>query len=220
MNKDAFLNRIATQVGRPSRLTQAPSRDVVGIPDFWREFRLAQDERLARFEERLTGLGGEVRVVNNIAQLQTELAEVVADMKPQRIGMWSDAQLEKWVGGSLAEQTVLKWGVDPREQFSSLDIGITGCSAAVADTGTLVLACGGGRGRSVHLLPPVHVAILGASQIVTRLGEALDRVARPIEMDSYVHFVTGPSRSSDIENDQTIGIHGPAAVIVLVVKEL
>ncbi len=220
MNKDAFLNRIATQVGRPSRLTQAPSRDVVGIPDFWREFRLAQDERLARFEERFTGLGGEVRVVNNIAQLQTELAEVVADMKPQRIGMWSDAQLEKWVGGSLAEQTVLKWGVDPREQFSSLDIGITGCSAAVADTGTLVLACGGGRGRSVHLLPPVHVAILGASQIVTRLGEALDRVARPIEMDSYVHFVTGPSRSSDIENDQTIGIHGPAAVIVLVVKEL
>ncbi|WDL95661.1 LutC/YkgG family protein [Alicyclobacillus sp. ALC3] len=219
MNKEAFLNRIATQIGRPRPLTQAPPRDVVGAPDFWHDFNLSPDERLARFEERFTGLGGEVRVVDDIAQLQAELAHVMADKKPKRIGMWNDAELEKWVGNSLHSQAVMTWGVDPRQQFSSIDIGITGCSGAIADTGTLVLTCGGGRGRSVHLLPSIHIAVVGASQIVTRLGEALERVAKPTEMDSYVHFVTGPSRSSDIENDQTIGIHGPAAVMAMVVRE-
>ncbi len=219
MNKEAFLNRIATQIGRPRPLTKAPSRDVVGIPDFWREFNLSSDERIVHFEERFTGLGGEVRVVDDIAQLRTALAGIMADRKPERIGMWNDAELEQWVGNSLEGQTVLKWGVDPRDQFSSINIGITGCSAAVADTGTLVLACGGGRGRSVHLLPSIHIAMVGASQIVTRLGEALERVAKPTEMDSYVHFVTGPSRSSDIENDQTTGIHGPAAVIAIVMRQ-
>ncbi|MCY0900507.1 MAG: lactate utilization protein C [Firmicutes bacterium] len=220
MNREAFLGRIAMQNGRAQPLREAPARSVQGVPNFWRAFALSRDERIACFEDRLVLLGGEVKRVQDVAALPAALADVIAHLQPRRIGVWNDDALKAMVTPVLGTAEWVTWGIDPPQAFHSIDIGITGCSAAVADTGTLVLACGGGRGRSVHLLPPVHVAIVGASQVVTRLGEAFEQVADPHAMVSYLHFVTGPSRSSDIENDQTIGIHGPAAVIVLLVEDL
>ncbi|MDQ0189107.1 lactate utilization protein C [Alicyclobacillus cycloheptanicus] len=219
MNKEAFLTRIASQLGRSSPLNEAPTRQVVGVPDFWREYALSKEARITHFEERFVQLGGAFHRVKDAAELQEALRGIFADLQPERIGMWNDAQLRQLVLPAVSSEQVVTWGVDEREAFTSIDIGITGCTAAVADTGTLVLACGAGRGRSVHLLPPVHLAIVGASQFVTRLGEALARIADAVDQHAYVHLVTGPSRSSDIENDQTIGIHGPAAVIVIVVDD-
>jgi L-lactate dehydrogenase complex protein LldG len=219
MNESDFLARISHRLGREQVATQAPERSEVGIPEFWTAYQLSPSERIARFQERLEQLGGEVRMATDLATLKTVLTELLQELSPKRIGAWDDSLLNEWgVDTILNSYDTVKWGTDAPSDFVSTDVGITGCEFAIADTGTIGVSCGAGRGRSVHLLPPVHIAIVRASQIYTRLGEALENVAERLpRIDSYIHFVTGPSRSSDIENDQSIGVHGPAAVIAVVV---
>ena len=65
----------------------------------------------------------------------------------------------------------------------------------------------------------MHVAIVPASRIVATTSDAFADLARRADMPSSVIFVTGPSRTSDIENDLTIGVHGPAAVAVFIVDD-
>jgi len=93
---------------------------------------------------------------------------------------------------------------------------------AVANTGTLALATTAQRARSVSLLPTVHIALVRESQFVDRMGEALEGIARqtgpPPATPSSVHFISGPSRSADIENDLSIGVHGPAALYVIALR--
>jgi L-lactate dehydrogenase complex protein LldG len=87
------------------------------------------------------------------------------------------------------------------------------------NTGSLVLSASTTRPRQVSLLPTVHLALVREDQLVDRMGEALSSYASGA-MPSAVHFVTGPSRTSDIENDLSIGVHGPAAVSVILWRNL
>jgi L-lactate dehydrogenase complex protein LldG len=96
-----------------------------------------------------------------------------------------------------------------------VEVGVTAADWGLAETGTLVLLAGPGAPRSLSLLPPVHVALLDASRIVTDLHEAIERL--PADLPSAVTFVTGPSRSADIEMSLTVGVHGPGALHVIVV---
>nr|WP_280959728.1 lactate utilization protein [Alicyclobacillus acidocaldarius] len=103
-----------------------------------------------------------------------------------------------------------------------MDVGITGAVCGVADTGTLVVTTGGVAGRTVHQVPLVHLVVMREIQIVQSLGDAMARlreVAPSGRIPAYVHFISGPSRSSDIENDQTIGVHGPARVICFLLQD-
>jgi len=110
------------------------------------------------------------------------------------------------------------------DEQAAATVGITGVDAAVAESGTLVLAGGAGRGRLASLLAPVHVAIVRESQVVRGLGEALLRL-RTLYGDSMladrsnVTFITGPSRTADIELTLTLGVHGPREVHVLIVRD-
>ena len=101
-----------------------------------------------------------------------------------------------------------------REACLAAHVGITTVDHAVVNTGTLVLSASATRPRQVSLLPTVHLALVRENQLVDRMGEALTSYAAG-EMPSAVHFITGPSRTSDIENDLSIGVHGPAAVSVI-----
>lgn len=213
------MTRISARLGREHAPVKVPERDVIGVPGFWSEMHLSPQGRLEMFRDRLTALGGDVRIVSDLAGLQTELTSILEELGAGKIGIWNDPELHEWLGVVLEGRDVRRWGVDAPEAFTDTDLGITGSAYAIADTGTLVLSCAGGRGRSVHLLPAVHLAVVGASQMRDRLGEALEALKRR-DLDSYIHFVTGPSRSSDIENDQSIGVHGPAAEIVIVVEGL
>lgn len=101
-------------------------------------------------------------------------------------------------------------------------LGIVWADYAVSNTGTLVLLARGGRGRSVSLLPDTLFAIIRADTLVTRMGEAFEAVRRDYPeaaaMPSSINLITGPSRSADIENDLTIGIHGPGKVYAVILE--
>jgi len=102
-----------------------------------------------------------------------------------------------------------------RQAFIDADVGISGANIAIAESGTLVIVSNEGNGRLVTTLPPVHIAVLGIEKIVPTMEDAtailqvLPRSGTGQKITSYVSFMTGPSRSADIELTLTTGVHGP-----------
>ena len=96
------------------------------------------------------------------------------------------------------------------------DVGITTAQAAIAETGTLVLDAAKERHRLASLVPPVHVAIVDAASIFQTLGEALAFIYKNNDISPAVTFITGPSRTADIELTLAIGVHGPQELYVIV----
>lgn len=108
---------------------------------------------------------------------------------------------------------------DMKRRAAGADIGVIVADYAVSATGSVVTMSASGKGRTVSLLPTVLMAVIPASVVKTRLGEVMEQI-RGIgfnAMPAGIHFISGPSRSADIENDLTIGVHGPGVVYALVV---
>jgi L-lactate dehydrogenase complex protein LldG len=112
-----------------------------------------------------------------------------------------------------------------RDAAARAEIGVTGVDWALAETGTLVLVSGRGRPRSTSLLPATHVAVFGRD----RLLESLEQVGIVLEAlhadparsmsGAVINFITGPSRTADIELTLTRGVHGPKEVHAIFVEE-
>jgi iron-sulfur cluster protein len=102
-----------------------------------------------------------------------------------------------------------------RKKFVAASVGISGANMAIAETGTIVIVTNEGNADLTTTLPPVHVALFGMDKIVASLEDAvamlrmLPRSGTGQIMTSYVNWITGPSRSADIEQSLTIGVHGP-----------
>jgi L-lactate dehydrogenase complex protein LldG len=95
----------------------------------------------------------------------------------------------------------------------SADVGVTGCELAVAATGSVGLSSS--WGRLAALLPPHHVVVLSADQLVWDINDAYALLARA-ELPGAWGMHTGPSRSADIEQTMALGVHGPGRVDVIV----
>ena len=107
-------------------------------------------------------------------------------------------------------------GLSPRE-LDALDGVLTGCTVAIAETGTLVLAGGPSEGRrALTLVPDLHVCVVRAEQVVETVPEAFDAL-RGLERRPLT-FVSGPSATSDIELERVEGVHGPRTLVVLIVQ--
>ena len=110
-----------------------------------------------------------------------------------------------------------------RESFIKADVGITGGNILIADTGTLVLVTNEGNADLATTLPPVHIAVVGIEKIVPSLDDAmaviklLARSATGQKISTYTQFITGPSRSADIELKTQIGVHGPTELHVVLI---
>jgi L-lactate utilization protein LutC len=108
-------------------------------------------------------------------------------------------------------------GISPSDSnIFDIDVGISTTQAGIAETGTLVLDSSRERNRLVSLVPPVHIAIVDASTIFQTLGEALAFIHQNGTPSPAVTFITGPSRTADIELTLTIGVHGPQELYVIV----
>jgi L-lactate dehydrogenase complex protein LldG len=99
------------------------------------------------------------------------------------------------------------------------DVGISDADYGLADTGTLVVRATPAQGRLVSLLPPVHIAVLSRQRIVPDLAACFRALNMHEEArrTSLLTLITGPSRTADIEQTLTIGVHGPGALHILLV---
>ena len=102
-----------------------------------------------------------------------------------------------------------------RERAAGADIGITGVDYAIAETGSCVIVPRAGVSRLVSLLPPVHIAVVEAGQVLPSLDDLFLLRRRDFlqgELGSYMSIISGPSRSADIEYTIVKGVHGPGEV--------
>jgi L-lactate dehydrogenase complex protein LldG len=105
-----------------------------------------------------------------------------------------------------------------RKASAAARVGISQMDWAIAGTGTLVQDATAVEKRLVSTLPPIHMAVIGTERILEDMGSVLERL-RPDQIN-YIAFITGPSRTADIERVLTIGVHGPERLIIVVVDEL
>ena len=104
-----------------------------------------------------------------------------------------------------------------REEIAASGIGITGADYAVAETGSVVVVPRSGLSRLVSLVPPVHIALVRPGDVVPTLDDVfllrrLEYYRKEGDMGSYLNFITGPSRTADIEQTLVVGVHGPKEV--------
>ena len=164
------------------------------------------------FKRNLEEVNGHCIITTDVTDA---LRQIITDLKERRIAISDDANVERWL--RLSDLEIEELGIAPDAQdIFRFDIGISTAQAAIAETGTLVLDSAHERHRLVSLVPPVHIAILDASRICETLAEALTLLRTGTEISPAVTFVTGPSRTADIELTLAIGVHGPQELYVIV----
>ena len=107
------------------------------------------------------------------------------------------------------------------DDLESCDAGVTGCEVLVAQTGGIMVSVGSSGGRALSVLPPHHVVIARASQMVPDLTSAFEHVKKRYGkmFPSFLSFITGPSRTGDIERILVLGAHGPKRLTVLLLED-
>ena len=106
----------------------------------------------------------------------------------------------------------------PRD-LDALDGVLTGCAAAIAQTGTIVLDGAGESGRrAITLVPDLHLCVVRAAQVVPAVPDAIAAVAPAVADGRPVTFVSGPSATADIELIRVQGVHGPRTLDVFLVE--
>jgi L-lactate dehydrogenase complex protein LldG len=167
-------------------------------------------ESVERFLRELEALGVEAQVAATADEVRARVASLV---EGRRLLSWDAAALPYDLGPLVAGAAR---GSSPRDVQAAAEIGLTGCDAAIAETGSLALVSGPGRSRAVSLLPPRHVAVVRRGDVFFSMGEYLAARRDTIAASANVTFVTGPSRTADIELTLTLGVHGPGSVAVVV----
>lgn len=106
-----------------------------------------------------------------------------------------------------------------KDALEACDAGITACECLVAQTGSILVSSDTCGGRAASILPHCHVVIAMADQVVPTLADALAgaRERHPGPLPSMLSFITGPSRTGDIERILVLGAHGPKELIVILV---
>jgi L-lactate dehydrogenase complex protein LldG len=201
--RTAILARLAS-AQRTARLPPPPS---VERPETASRSR---EECLARFRSELAALGVECHVEASAAAVR---ARVQAVTQGGRVLCWDPACLPYEAASGLPQ---LVPASGPLPEQAQAEFGLTGCEAAIAETGSLVVLSGQGRSRTASLLPPVHVAVVRPEDLCFSMAEFFRSRAQQVAGSASCTFITGPSRTADIELTLTLGVHGPGRVVVIV----
>jgi len=178
-----------------------------------RSASLSGDELINNFKRNLGLVGGHCHIVSDNGEAAKAVFKIIDSLSATNIAV-SDSPIVAAITNGLAVEVVVN--ADLEYLFAS-DVGITGAQYAIAETGTLILESDAERHRLTSLVPPVHICILEAGNIRQTLGEILEIVQS--DLSRTVTFITGASRTSDIELTLAIGVHGPRELHVVVIDD-
>ena len=160
-------------------------------------------ERVQEFESAARSVGVEVVHLDR-ESLEAGVSSYLQELRVERISVDSDQ---------------VRLADFERAELATADCGVTDVAWGIASTGTLAIPMTAGNRRSTSLLPPVHVALLDKDTLLADLGSALRHMHQNLmkfdDRPSSVVFVTGASRTADIELELIVGVHGPCALHVV-----
>jgi L-lactate dehydrogenase complex protein LldG len=192
-----------------------------GTPDpvlhrYARAGTLDRAARIDLFCSRVADYGTDVRHVS-AGGLAAEIGVVCRARGVRRIGVPAGLPRE-WRPDSL--ELVEDHGLTARE-LDALGGTVTGCTVAIAETGTIVLAGGPNEGRrAVTLVPDLHICVIRTTQIVELVPEAIAVLhGLVVQQRRPLTFISGPSATSDIELSRVEGVHGPRTLVAIIVNE-
>ena len=209
----AIFSRIRQAQNRPEQPTQAELDQVQQYlanhasgpqPDLG-------PDRVARFRQQAERTSQTLDRVDALDQVPAAVARYLAGLglPPQAIA-WRTLDGLPWQQAGIA--------VEFRKPVNEDMVGITGCFCAVAETGTLMLLSGPDTFSSAALLPETHVAIVPESRVVGSIEDAFALAKKERgELPRATNFISGPSRTGDIEQTIVLGAHGPYRVHVILV---
>jgi L-lactate dehydrogenase complex protein LldG len=238
MNKrEQFLQRVRQAVLAGNRAGNSPEL----LPRGGTGYQGAGADPVGRFCTELSAAGGQPYRVADAAAAREQVLAIVQAKLPRAVLLGSGVVLESldlaryltWPGLKLIQGSDLneedarsrqpkadsRPPEDARTQLFAVDLSITGADFLIAETGSLVYLAQIAEPRSSSLLPPVHVAVAMAVQLLPDLFDLFQRI-QPVDeviLPSCVTLVTGPSKTGDIELKLVTGVHGPGEVHVVIV---
>jgi L-lactate dehydrogenase complex protein LldG len=212
--REEILEKVQQALGR------RPGSPVAPIPPTARIAPRTPGEPEAEIAQLLTEIGklnGVTRRLANRDELRTALAELIKTEDVKKATLWTTPDLADWgVAGALeALGVAIVSAQADKHLVAACELGVTGVDAALPETGTLQLLSSPERPRVVSLLPRVHLAIFTPAVLRGDLHQAFASAKDA----GYSVFVTGPSRTSDIELTLTLGVHGPKSLYAWVINE-
>jgi L-lactate dehydrogenase complex protein LldG len=184
---------------------------------------------LGRFTHEFERVAGVFHRVADWSAVPEVILEIAREKAAEAVVAWDEAVLgldlrSRLETGGLSVAVAGTGDTDEsarrrhREESARAQIGVTGADFVLAETGTLILLSGRGRPRATSLLPDTHIAVFDRSRLVESLAqvgillEALHEDSTRSMSGAMINFITGPSRTADIELTLTRGVHGPKDV--------
>ncbi len=213
-SRDRILARIRRAQGRSASAAQHE----LSAAETWINARqrgplpLVAGDLLAHFRAQAEAMQSTLDEVAHMADVPSAAAHYLQSNGLSVSGcVWPALADHDWMGAGLA--------LEARAARDADAIGITGAFAAIAETGTLMLLSGPATPASASLLPETHIAVVPVHRIVPRMEDAWALLRAECGMPPRaVNFISGPSRTADIEQTIVIGAHGPCRVHIILVR--
>ncbi len=169
-------------------------------------------DRLAQFRKECERLGTTHATLASRSEIPAEVSRyLAAGGLEKRLAGWHEFAGLDWAGAGIA--------FDDRPATGDDKTGLTGCFCAIAETGTVLLLSSPATPKVTALLPETHICVVGAARLVDTMEDSFALVRSEVgDPPRAVFFVSGPSRTADIEQTIVIGAHGPYRVHVIVVE--
>jgi len=212
--RENILGRIRAGIGNSAARTSAVEEHLRQHPRSVQPSIAAQTDRVASFKQRVLSLASSVDSVVNLAEIPAALARYLAENKLPTTGVcWPQFGNLDWQAQGLQ--------IVPRAAIGDDLVGITGAFCAIAETGTLMMLSGVDTPAATSLLPETHIAIVPQSRIVACMEDAWALLrSEQGKLPRAVNFISGPSRTADIEQTVTLGAHGPYRVHIVLVENM
>jgi L-lactate dehydrogenase complex protein LldG len=175
-------------------------------------------ERLALFARQCHVLATDFRQCTNEADAAGALGTIARDNEWKKIAVHRGSLIDRVVAQLPPALGILHVEANyDKNAMEACDAGITECESLVAQTGSVCVSARSSGGRALSVLPPHHIVLARGAQLVADLSEAIDRLstAHPGGVPSFISFISGPSRTGDIERILVLGAHGPRKLTIL-----
>ena len=213
-SRDAILSRIRTS------LKNEPDRQLPPIPEIWPVENPSVDTMAERFVSELEAVTGEVHRCETMEAAAEKLAAIVEELDAETIGRTDHPLCDELVA-DLPPECFVGDGPDAdAAELAKLPAALVAADTLLADTGSSMVACATPHHRLMCYLPPLCIVIAKTEQLVEHMPAAWEKIAARVadpELRGEFVFITGPSRTADIEKILILGVHGPKRLVVLLV---